>query len=146
MEDEKFKRAFAIIETHGKNIFNAVNYEMVTMYYELGEYIFGELELKRWGDNTIQSLSKSIKETYPELKGCSPRGLYRMVQFYKTYRHNVIVSPLVAQISWTNNVIIFFTLLVNAQTYFQSTEVIQCQIFKNLNILMRFFIKASKML
>lgn len=107
MENEKFKKAFAIIETHGKNIYNAVNYEMVTMYYELGEYLFGELELKHWGDSTIKSLSKTIKETYPELKGFSPRSIYKMIQFYKTYRHNVIVPPLAAQISWTNNVIIF---------------------------------------
>lgn len=106
MENEKFKKAFAIIETHGKNIYNAVNYEMVTMYYELGELISAELELKRWGDSTINSLSNNIKDKYPELRGCSPRGLYRMVQFYRTYRHNVIVSPLVSQISWANNLVI----------------------------------------
>ena len=107
MEDEKFKKAFAIIETHGKNIFNAVNYEMVTMYYELGEYLFGELENKHWGEGTIRNFSESIKANYPELKGFSPRSIYKMIQFYKTYRHNVIVPPLAAQISWTNNVIIF---------------------------------------
>ena len=107
MSEEKFKKAFTIIETHGKNIYNAVNYEMVTMYYELGEYLFDELNNKHWGDGMIRSLSKSIKETYPELKGFSPRSIYKMIQFYKTYRHNVIVPPLAAQISWTNNVIIF---------------------------------------
>ena len=30
-----------------------------------------------------------------------------MVQFYETYKDNEIVSPLVAQISWTNNILIF---------------------------------------
>ena len=29
-----------------------------------------------------------------------------MIQFYKTYGHNAIVSPLVAQISWANNLVI----------------------------------------
>ena len=106
MEDEKFKRAFAIIETHGKNIFNAVNYEMVTMYYELGEYLFGELENKHWGEGTIRNFSESIKANYPELKGFSPRSIYKMIQFYKTYRHNVIVPTLLAKISWSNNVMI----------------------------------------
>jgi predicted nuclease of restriction endonuclease-like (RecB) superfamily len=30
-----------------------------------------------------------------------------MMQFYDTYKDNEIVSPLVSQISWTNNLIIF---------------------------------------
>ncbi len=30
-----------------------------------------------------------------------------MIQFYETYKDNEIVSPLVSQISWTNNLIIF---------------------------------------
>ena len=33
-------------------------------------------------------------------------GLYRMIQFYDVYRDNIIVSPLVAQLSWTNNLLI----------------------------------------
>ncbi len=35
------------------------------------------------------------------------RSLYRMEQFYETYMNSKIVSPLVSQISWTNNIIIF---------------------------------------
>ena len=30
-----------------------------------------------------------------------------MEQFYETYMNSKIVSPLVSQISWTNNIIIF---------------------------------------
>ena len=30
-----------------------------------------------------------------------------MIQFYETYAGNEIVSPLVSQISWTNNIVIF---------------------------------------
>lgn len=29
-----------------------------------------------------------------------------MIQFYETYRDNLIVSPLVTQLSWTNNLLI----------------------------------------
>ena len=29
-----------------------------------------------------------------------------MIQFYKTYRDNIIVSPLVTQLSWTNNLLL----------------------------------------
>jgi hypothetical protein len=40
------------------------------------------------------------------LLGFNRRGLYRMRQFYETYKENEFVSPLVTQISWTNHLLI----------------------------------------
>ncbi len=40
------------------------------------------------------------------MKGFNKRGIYRMKQFYETYKDYPIVSPLVTQISWTNNLLI----------------------------------------
>ena len=40
-----------------------------------------------------------IYNKYPTLKGFDNRGLYRMMQFYDTYKDNEIVSPPVSQIS-----------------------------------------------
>ena len=40
------------------------------------------------------------------MKGFNRAGIYRMKQFYETYKDNEIVAPLVRQISWTHNVMI----------------------------------------
>ena len=40
------------------------------------------------------------------MKGFNRAGIYRMKQFYETYKDNEIVAPLVRQISWSHNVII----------------------------------------
>ncbi len=40
------------------------------------------------------------------MRGFNKRGIYRMKQFYETYKDFPFVSPLVTQISWTNNVLI----------------------------------------
>lgn len=45
-----------------------------------------------------------MKREYPTMKGFNRAGLYRMKQFYETYKDNEIVAPLVKQISWTHNV------------------------------------------
>ena len=58
------------------------------------------------GSKTVESLSKQLSISYPNLKGFNRVGLYRMVQFYETYRHNTIVSTLLTQISWSNNLLI----------------------------------------
>lgn len=47
-----------------------------------------------------------IAKTNPGVKGFNRRGLYRMKQFYETYRDDEFVSPLVTQISWTNHLLI----------------------------------------
>lgn len=45
-----------------------------------------------------------MKREYPTMKGFNRRGIYRMKQFYETYKDNEIVSTLLTQISWSNNV------------------------------------------
>lgn len=42
----------------------------------------------------------------PEIKGFNRRGLYRMKQFYETYKGNEFVSTLLTQISWSNHLAI----------------------------------------
>lgn len=43
---------------------------------------------------------------YHTMKGFTRAGIYRMKQFYETYKDNKIVAPLVRQISWSHNIII----------------------------------------
>lgn len=42
----------------------------------------------------------------PGVKGFNRRGLYRMKQFYETYKDDEFVTPLVTQISRTNRLLI----------------------------------------
>ena len=51
-------------------------------------------------------MADQIQENYPAIKGFNRRGLYRMKQFFETYKDNENVSPLVTQISWSNHLLI----------------------------------------
>jgi hypothetical protein len=57
-------------------------------------------------DKVIDNIAREINNKYPTLKGFNRRGLYRMMQFYDTYKNNEIVSTLLSQISWSNNIAI----------------------------------------
>ena len=72
------------------------------MYYEIGKYLSEKVKSEDWGSKVIDKLVLTIKSQYPYLKGFNRAGLYRMIQFYETYRDNLIVSPLVTQLSWIN--------------------------------------------
>ncbi|WGQ12564.1 DUF1016 N-terminal domain-containing protein [Pedobacter gandavensis] len=60
-----------------------------------------------WGQSVVNQLAEFLEQKEPGLKGFSNKNLWRMRQFYEIYREDPKVSPLVRQISWTNNLIIF---------------------------------------
>lgn len=59
------------------------------------------------GDGVVNQLAQYIATTIPVIKGFSDKNLWRMKQFYETY-HNADekLSPVVREISWTNNLVI----------------------------------------
>jgi hypothetical protein len=59
-----------------------------------------------WGDSVIENIRKDLKEEFPGVKGFSRRNLFRVINFYNTYKASSIVPPLVAQIGWSQNCII----------------------------------------
>ena len=84
----------------------AVNAELINMYWEVGKYLSSLVSNSSFGDKIIDEVAAYIAENNPTIKGFNRRGLYRMKQFYETYKDDEIVTPLVTQISWTNHLLI----------------------------------------
>jgi predicted nuclease of restriction endonuclease-like (RecB) superfamily len=55
----------------------------------------------------VTELAKFIQTNEPEIKGFSDKNLWRMKQFYESYKDFPKLSPLVREISWTNNLLVF---------------------------------------
>ena len=101
-----FSSIINIIQEHRIRTYRKINEELVMMYYEIGQYLSEKMSTGEHGDGVISTIASKIKETYPILKGFSKRGLYQMIQFYETYKDNQKVRSLVAQLNWTNNLLI----------------------------------------
>ena len=98
---KRFDRQFSeVVRMIHEARFNA---ELVKLHWNVGEYISKKLETAEWGDSVVDSLANFIQTNYPEFKGFTRRGLYRMRQFYEVYRDNAIVSTLLTQISWSSH-------------------------------------------
>lgn len=95
-----------MIETRRNNAYKKVNEELIALYWDFGKYISEKVNDSNWGDKIVDKLEDFMKREYPTMKGFNKRGIYRMKQFYETYKDFPIVSPLVTQISWTNNLLI----------------------------------------
>ena len=101
-----FSEVINMIETRRKNAYKKVNEELISLYWDFGKYISEKVNDSNWGDKIVDRLEDFMKRKYPTLKGFNRAGIYRMKQFYETYKDSEIVAPLVRQISWTNNVLI----------------------------------------
>lgn len=96
----------AIIERSREKAFRAVNRELITMYWEIGRYISGKMENGGWGKSVVADFARYVQEARPDIKGFSASNIWRMRQFYETYRQSEKLAPLVREISWTQNLLI----------------------------------------
>lgn len=99
-------KIITLIEQARQNALQSVNAELIKLYWNVGEYLSSECAKSNWGDSFIDETAKYIKQSCPDIKGFNRRGLYRMRQFYETYKDDKFVSALLTQISWTNHLAI----------------------------------------
>ncbi len=96
-----------MIQQARSRAYQGVNAILVDLYWRVGAYISHKLETAAWGEGVVPQLAQYLKQHHPDMKGFTRPNLFRMKQFYETYRDDVIVSPLVRQLPWTHNLIIF---------------------------------------
>lgn len=82
----------------------AVNRELVLLYWSIGREILTRQEREGWGAKVIDSLARDLHQSFPEMKGLSPRNLKYMRAFAEAWPDEPIVQQVVAQIPWGHNV------------------------------------------
>ena len=70
------------------------------------------------GDKITTKAAAFMKNNYPNIKGFTKRNIERMVQFYKIYKDDEIATPLVTQLSWSNNLLILSGTKTKEERYF----------------------------
>lgn len=100
---ESFEEIVRIVENARDRAYRKVNEELILMYQEIGKYLSEKSKEASYGSNYIENVADFFAKNYPNLKGFTRRGLYRMKQFYELYKDDEKVSPLVTLLSWTNH-------------------------------------------
>lgn len=63
----------------------AVNLELLRLYWDIGGIVAARQKLAGWGAGVIPKLARDLRNELPEQKGFSGRNLALMVQFHQTY-------------------------------------------------------------
>ena len=104
---EQFDEIVTLIKSSRNNIIHITNTALIDLYWNVGEYLYYKLSTSEWGSGVVNQLSEYITKKYPEIKGFSNKNLWRMKQFYENYSlHDTKLSPLVREITWSNNLLI----------------------------------------
>jgi predicted nuclease of restriction endonuclease-like (RecB) superfamily len=86
---------------------NAVNQELLHLYWDLAELIVLKQQEATWGDRFLSQMSKDLQAEFPDTKGFSKRNLELMRQWYGFWSaESAIAKQLVAQIPWGHNLTI----------------------------------------
>jgi len=102
----KFDEVLELIEAARRRAYQSVNAELVTLYWQVGEYISKKIESAEWGDGVVDELAATIARQYPGMRGYTRRNLFRMRQFVEAYRGQKKVSALLTQLPWTHHLLI----------------------------------------
>lgn len=79
---------------------------MILLYLDVGKYLYELQQNSKYGDKITSKAANFMKNNNPNIKGFTKRNIERMIQFYKIYKDDEIATPLVTQLSWTNNLLI----------------------------------------
>jgi predicted nuclease of restriction endonuclease-like (RecB) superfamily len=112
MLQKQFVDIINLIKQSQVTAVRAVNSELINLYWNIGEYISKKMDSAEWGQSVVEELADYIQRNEPGLKGFSDKNLWRMKQFYDAYKGATKLSPLVREISWTNNL----TILTRSKT------------------------------
>lgn len=103
MKEQQFEEVASFIKIARSNTLKNINRALIELYWNIGGYIQEKITSSQWGQSVVEELGQYLYSKYPDLKGFSGSNLWRMRQFYSTYKSNEILAPLVREIGWTQN-------------------------------------------
>ncbi len=83
-----------------------VNKALIQLYWEIGKSIVERQQKHKWGKSVVERLAEDLQKEFAGVQGYSSRNLWYMKNFYEQYKGNKKLQPLVAEISWSHNMVI----------------------------------------
>lgn len=100
-----FSDLVALIQERRVKVTRLVNRELIDLYWEIGKYLDERIETSGWGKGTVRQLSDVLLRHESGLRGFSSSNLWRMRQFYRTWRAAPNeVATLLRELPWSAHV------------------------------------------
>lgn len=101
-----FGLVVSLIREARQRAYRAANSELINLYWKVGEYFSNRMHSDGWGKGVVVQLAAYIQSQEPNAKGFSDKNLWRMKQFYETYKDTPELSTLSRELSWSHNILL----------------------------------------
>ncbi len=101
-----FDEVLRLIDTARTRAVAAVNTALIDLYWSIGQHISQKIAKEGWGRGTVESLAAYIQKHQANARGFSSQNIWRMRQFFETYRNQAKLSALLRELPWTHNLLI----------------------------------------
>lgn len=95
-----------VVEKARIKAISKVNQQLLFLYWEIGQLILDRQNKAGWGAKVIESLSKDLSNSFPDMRGFSVRNLRNMRKFAEAYPDFENMQPAAAQLSWTHHIML----------------------------------------
>lgn len=102
-DEQAFAEVVEMIQSARQQALTAVNIALIDLYWKLGETISSRITTNGWGKGTVSALASYVQEQNPGVKGFSAQNLWRMRQFFETYKDYPGLSTMLRELPWSSN-------------------------------------------
>ena len=102
-QDQQFEKILGQIQTAKQQALQQVNKTLVQLYWDIGNYVAKQVTVANWGKSTVEQLAAFIQKKEPNIGGFTASNIWRMRQFYETYKENEKLATLWREIPWSHN-------------------------------------------
>lgn len=102
----EFEVVIQLIDAARTRAVSSANTALIELYWSIGQHISLKIAAEDWGKGTVNALAEHIQLRQPGTSGFSASNLWRMRQFFETYRDEPKLAPLVRELPWTHNLMI----------------------------------------
>ncbi|MBC7378734.1 MAG: DUF1016 domain-containing protein, partial [Burkholderiaceae bacterium] len=102
-DESAFAEVVSLIRAARQRAAQAVNTEVVDLYWRLGQYLHHKIEADGWAKGTAVQLAAYIGQRELGKRGFSAQNLWRMRQFYQAYPAAAILSTLLRELPWSSH-------------------------------------------
>jgi len=101
-----FEEVLSLIAAARTRAVSAVNTVLIDLYWSIGGHISRKTAEEGWGKGTVEELAETVQQRFPSMRGYSASNLWRMTQFFETYRDQPKLAALLRELSWSHNLAI----------------------------------------
>lgn len=84
----------------------ALNLELVTLYWNIGNAILERQDRQGWGAKVVDRLSQDLRSAFPEMQGFSVRNLKYMRAFAVAWPDVEVVQQVLHKVPWGHNLVL----------------------------------------